>query len=269
MTTGKALLLYSAKKQTTRFIARMIARDIQPYEFIENKGVQDLPSHLQPKYKIPHRITFSRTVIPELYRSTIASLRDETASDMANSVESIAFTTDMWTSRANQSYIALTCHYMTQQFTIKAFAHLPGSHTVDDIKTCLTQIIQEWSLNLSNVPMYVVTDNGHNIRAAMSEMEWTPLQCLGTTLQLAAKDSKEETPAVSVLCKKVRAIVGHYKHSAQATRTLKDGQTHMDLPNVSLIQDVDTRWNSEHAMLSRLVELKHAVPLEMATSELV
>ncbi|KAH9360449.1 hypothetical protein HPB48_013424 [Haemaphysalis longicornis] len=100
-------------------------------------------------------------------------------------------------------------------------------------------------------------------------MEWTPLQCLANTLQLAAKDSKEETPAVSVLCKKVQAIVGHYKHSAQATRRLEDGQTHMDLPNASLIQDVDTHWNSEHAMLSRLVELKHAVSLEMATSELV
>lgn len=271
MTKGKALLSESAKKQTTMFIARMIAKDLQPYEFVENKGFQDLINHLQPQYKIPHRTTFSRTVVPELYRSTVASLKDQIASDLANSVESLTFTTDMWTSRANQSYIALTCHYMTQDFTIKAFtlecAHLPESHTAANIKTCLTQIIEDWSLDLSNVPVYVVTDNGRNIRAAVRQMEWTPLQCLGHTFQLAVRDAKEETPAVSLLCKKARAIVGHYKHSAQATRRLKDCQKRMELPNVTLIQDVETRWNSEHAMLSRLVELKDAVSLEMATSE--
>ncbi|KAG0420885.1 hypothetical protein HPB47_003201 [Ixodes persulcatus] len=98
-------------------------------------------------------------------------------------------------------------------------------------------------------------------------MEWIPLQCLGHTFQLAIKAAKEETPAVSLLCKKARAIVGHYKHSAQATRRLKDCQERMELPSTSLIQDVETRWNSEHAMLSRLVQLKDAVSLEMATSE--
>ncbi|KAG0432856.1 hypothetical protein HPB47_020458 [Ixodes persulcatus] len=53
--------------------------------------------------------------------------------------------------------------------------------------------------------------------------------------------------------------MGHYKHSAKATQRLKDCQKHMELPSTSLIQDVDTRWNSEHAMLSRLVQLKDAV----------
>ncbi|KAH9384803.1 hypothetical protein HPB48_026817 [Haemaphysalis longicornis] len=75
--------------------------------------------HLQPQYKVPHRTTFSRTVILELYQSTVDSLKVEIASDMANSVESITFTTDMWTSRANESYIALKCHNMTPNFTIR------------------------------------------------------------------------------------------------------------------------------------------------------
>ncbi|KAH9382860.1 hypothetical protein HPB48_023422 [Haemaphysalis longicornis] len=222
--------------------------------------------HLQPQYKVPHRTTFSRTVIPELYQSTVDSLKVEIASDMVNLVESITFTTDMWTSRANQTYIALTCHYMTPNFTINAFtlacAHLPESHT-----TCLTEITKNWSLDLTNVPLYVVTDNPRNIRAAVRQMYWTPLQCLGHTFQLAVRDAKEEMPAVSLLCKKARAIVGHYKHSAQATRRVKDCQKRMELPDVSLIQDVETRWNSEHAMLSRFVDFKDAVFLEMATSE--
>ncbi|KAH7961264.1 hypothetical protein HPB52_006394 [Rhipicephalus sanguineus] len=260
LTKAKGALSESAKKETTIFIARMIARDLQPYEFVENKGFQDLIRHLQPQYKIPHRTTFSRTVIPELYRRTVDSLKTQIASDITKGLESLAFTTDMCTSRANQGYISLTYHYMTQDFAVKAFTlaccYLQESHTAVNIQACLTEIVKEWSLDLGTVPVYVVTDNGRNIRAAVRQMEWIPLQCLGHTLQLAIKDAKEETPVVSSLCKKARALVGHYKHSAQATRRLKDCQKRMELPSIGLTQDVDTHWNSEHAMLSRLQYLQ-------------
>ncbi|KAL1485948.1 hypothetical protein MTO96_031647, partial [Rhipicephalus appendiculatus] len=271
LTKGKGALFESAKKETTIFIGRMIARDLQPYEIVENKGFHDLIRHLQPHYKIPHRTTFSRGAIPELYRSTVDSLKKQIASDKADGLESLAFTTDMWTSRANQGYISLTCHYMTKDFAVKAFTlaccHLQESHTAVNIEACLTEIVKEWSLDLSSMPVYVVTDNGRNIRAAVRQMEWIPIQCLGHTLQLAIKDAKEETPMVSSLCKKARALVGHYKHSAQANRRLKECQKRMELPSRGIIQDVDTRWNSEDAMLSRLVESRDAVSLEIVTSE--
>lgn len=41
----------------------------------------------------------------------------------------------------------------------------------------------------------------------------------------------------------------------------------MELSVLELIQGVETRWNSEHDMLSRLVQLKEAICLELATSE--
>lgn len=107
---------------------------------------------------------------------------------------------------ANQSCIALACHYMTQHFTIKAFTlacnHLPESHTAANIKTSLIKITAKWSLGLSNMPVYVVTDNGSIIRAAVLQMELNSLQCFGHTFQLAVRDAKKETPAVSLLCNK-------------------------------------------------------------------
>lgn len=47
------------------------------------------------QYKIPHRTTFSRTVIPKLYRNTVDSLKAEISSDIAAALESIMFTTNM------------------------------------------------------------------------------------------------------------------------------------------------------------------------------
>ncbi|KAH6946258.1 hypothetical protein HPB50_012473 [Hyalomma asiaticum] len=41
----------------------------------------------------------------------------------------------------------------------------------------------------------------------------------------------------------------------------------MELSVLELIQDVEMRWNSEHDMLSCLVQLKEAACLELATSD--
>ncbi|KAL1431729.1 hypothetical protein MTO96_013837 [Rhipicephalus appendiculatus] len=163
----------------------------------------------------------------------------------------------MWTSGANQGYISLTCHCVTQDFAVKAFftlacCHLQESHTAVNIQDCLTESVKEWSLDLSSRPLYVVTDNGRNMRAGVHQTEWIPLQCLGHTLQLAIKDAKEETPVVLSLCKKARAFLDTINAAPRQLVDLRKCQKCMELPSRGLIQDVNTRWNSEHAMLSRL-----------------
>lgn len=124
----------------------------------------------------------------------------------------------------------------------------------------------EWELPLDQLPIYFASGNARNYRAALRSLLCTPLQCLGHTLQLAIKDSKEIAPRVPDIWKKCRAIVGHYKHSAKATASLQDCQRQL-VPTLKLIQDLETRWNSEHDMLSRLLQLKAAVCLELATSD--
>lgn len=76
---------------------------------------------------------------------------------------------------------------------------MPESHTAANIQTCLTTTIKKRAHDLNTVLVYMVTENGQNIQAAVRQMEWTSLQCMGHTFQLAIKDAKEETPAVSAL----------------------------------------------------------------------
>ncbi|KAH9369306.1 hypothetical protein HPB48_012382 [Haemaphysalis longicornis] len=167
MTKGKGLLLESAKKQITMFIARMITKD------------------LQPQYKVPHRTTFSRTVILELYQSTVDSLKVEIAGDMANSVESITFTNDMWTSRANQSYIALTCHLHDAEFhPFKAFtlvsscAHLPAKPHCSDHEDLLDQNARRLVLStLHHVCLCTWSPDNGRISSRSRTPKWTGPLC--------------------------------------------------------------------------------------------
>ncbi|XP_077511871.1 zinc finger BED domain-containing protein 4-like [Amblyomma americanum] len=236
---------------------------------IESRGFKELMHDMQPLYKVPSRTTFSRTITPDLHRDTVIAVKHRIHADLQEGVQSLSFTSDMWTSRSNQSYVSLACHYLTSKFEFQAFTlgnqHMIDSRTACNILAHLEAMTSEWDLPLQEVPIFVVTDNARNFRAALRDFQCAPMQCL----QLAIKDAKEETAGVPAILKKCRAIVGHYMHSAQAAARLKDCQRRMELPLLELVQNVDNRWNSEHDMLSRLFQLKEAVCLELATSETV
>lgn len=95
--SDKGLSLRERTAITTR-IARMLALDLQPYSCVENRGFKELMNHMEPMYKIPSRTTFSRTIIPELYRDTVKAVKERTHADFQEGIESISFTSDIWTS---------------------------------------------------------------------------------------------------------------------------------------------------------------------------
>ena len=67
--TSKAKLDTSSVRyrRITQKIAGMMIHDFQPFAFVEDKGFTELMEQLDPRYDIPHRIIFSRSVIPGIY----------------------------------------------------------------------------------------------------------------------------------------------------------------------------------------------------------
>ena len=55
-------------KKITEKIAGVLVHDFQPFSFVENRGFKELMEELEPRYEIPHRTTFSRSVIPRIYK---------------------------------------------------------------------------------------------------------------------------------------------------------------------------------------------------------
>ncbi|KAG0421889.1 hypothetical protein HPB47_002249 [Ixodes persulcatus] len=225
--------------------------------------------HKEPLYKIPSFSTFSKTIIPELCSDTAKAMKEQMCADIEECAQSISFTSDMWTSRAKECYISLTCHCLTFGFEVRAYALanqlVTESHTASNIPKHLQTMMDDWELPLQRVPIYVATDIAENFCGVLTSFPCISMQCIGHTLQLAIKDAKEETAGVPSILKKCRAIVGYYKHSAETTTRLQDFQH--EAPPSKLVQDVETRYSSECDALSRLLQLQEAVCLELATSE--
>lgn len=261
-------------KHMTKMIANFIARGKHPYSVVEEGGFVDMVAFAMPDYSVPSRTTFSRAVIPNLYESKKKEVKRKLQEIFSRGAECYSLTTDGWTSRANDSYVCLTVHVMDKDFGqhVHALActEMSNSHTADNLLRFIESVIEEWELPASgNLPIYVVTDNGRNFTSAVARSPWCGVQCFGHTLQLCVSDAKKEVAGFSELCAKARAIVGRYKRSAKARGRLMEIQKNMQLDPLEVVQDVPTRWNSEHAMMARLVKLRVPVTVELSECETV
>lgn len=70
--------------------------------------------------------------------------------DELKETESVALTTDSWTSRACESYVTITVHFMQSDWNMKSYVlqtrHLDVSHPGLNIGNALMESITEWKL---------------------------------------------------------------------------------------------------------------------------
>jgi hypothetical protein len=115
------------QKDCTEKLARMICLELQPVSIVEDKGFKDFVSCLQPSYNIPDRRVLRNSIIPDLYMSQKSDLQRR-----LNEIDSFAITLDHWTSTAQDAYMAVTAHFLSEDFTINDYClnvrHMPQSH---------------------------------------------------------------------------------------------------------------------------------------------
>lgn len=257
-------------KAITKQIGVMIAKDYQPFSVVCDKGFRDLVHLLEPKYSMPSRSTFSRSVIPNLYEDTRRKVEETLTADFTKGVESVSVTVDCWTSASQDPYVSLTAHYISPEMKLVnqtlECSFFPGSHSGLNIKTKLEDMFCRWKIP-SSVPIFVVTDNAKNMVAAIQNSQWTHISCAAHSLQLAVHDAHNtQQSSLSSVLKKAKSIVGHYNSSTQALARLHTFQEQLNLPCKKLKTMVATRWNSEYDMLASLVEQRAAVSAELAKS---
>ena len=259
-------------KEITKRIGEMIALDNEPFTIVDHIGFVRLMNLLEPRYQLPSDKYFSETLIPEMYRKVSLKVKEGVSSTFY-----VSLTTDVWSSVAQDSYISLTCHYITEDFTQQQVclhaAPFNDHHTGEHIGAMINKCLQCWSL--ADKIHVIVRDNGSNFVAGLRDAGIPNIPCLAHTLQLVVKDGCLAQPAVVDLTAKARKLVGHYKHSNVALQSLLKIQEQLGLSPKRLIQDEPTRWNTTFYMLQRLLDLKVAVtavgaeldvPIELSSS---
>ena len=102
-------------------------------------------------------------------------------------------------------------------------------------------------------------DNASNIVKAVDQLlKWPHLPCFGHTLNLAVKAGLA-IPRIHQAVSKCSHIVTYFRRSSKAAYLLQEKQIALGLPQHSMIQDVETRWNSTYNMLERICEQQASI----------
>lgn len=260
---------YGTAKRISNDMTKKIDRDLldlfiasyQPFSLVEERAFKKFARWI-PGYQLPSRKTISTVMLPALYHQTKAELKMELGPECNYSV---CLTTDLWTSRSNESYIAVTGHYMTDDFELKTILldcrNFQDSHTSENIQEMLTNIVAEWGL--TNKINFAVSDNAANIQKAINNIGWRHYGCYGHSLNLIVQDA---LITVQPILEKVKKIVRYFKRRSTALEKLLKAQMDdkADCIPKRLIQEVPTRWNSSFHMVQRFVELEQYVRATMA-----
>lgn len=233
-------------------LGKMIALDLQPFSVVDDTGFRRFFKALDPSYILPNRKAISNTLLPQLY----SKIKQDVLVKVSKA-SAVCLTTDCWTLKTTTSFMAVTCHFIDEDFTLLLFLlncfSFTERHIVDNLACELKKITDEWAFT-SNVAA-CVTDNASNITAAIRKTEWKHVTCFAHTLNLIVRESLKH---IQVTVAKVKNVVEYFHRSTVVTQWLKATQKQMGLEELRLKQDV-IRWNSTYCMLMRFWQQKEAI----------
>ncbi|RXN08539.1 zinc finger BED domain-containing 1-like protein [Labeo rohita] len=171
------------KKRLDNKLLKMMVKDMQPYNIVNDEGFREFVYALDPRYQLPSRSTLIRN-LEEQYDTTKTSLKKK-----MEEADHISVTTDMWTSINTEAYLAVTAHFIIDDSLMSCLLDVhrfPQRHTADEIAAALHEIFRDF--NIENKVGCVVTDNAANMVAAVKKLVLRHMPCFAHTLNLIVKD---------------------------------------------------------------------------------
>nr|CAI5847647.1 unnamed protein product [Callosobruchus analis] len=115
-------------------LLELFISDYQSFRIVEDKGFKKFVHALNPNYDLPNRKKISSTLIPAKYEECLNDCRKLLAG-----AKKICLTTDCWTSVNMDSFIAVTSHFINDEYELKSIllecSVLMGHHTSQNLAT--------------------------------------------------------------------------------------------------------------------------------------
>lgn len=100
----------------TDSILNMIVTDMRQVSIVEDEGFQKMISTFIPRYTLCS-ITYFMTMIEKKYEEVKGKLMNT-----IKETDSIALTTDIWTSVATEAYLRVTCHFIREDWEMESYS---------------------------------------------------------------------------------------------------------------------------------------------------
>ncbi|XP_053968277.1 E3 SUMO-protein ligase ZBED1-like [Anastrepha ludens] len=243
------------KRDLDSALLNFICSDLRPFYIVENEGFKQFVNALDPRYELPSRSTLLSTCYNNLFMNMRMKLKS-----ILQEVEYCAVTTDCWTSRANEAYLTVTCHFIDPEFKLRT-AVLSTSklqneknHSAENIANSLCAVLIEWEV-MDKVAA-IVTDSARTMIKACEILQKRHVPCFAHVINLIVQQCLNQEK-IKVIMGKCKSIVGFFKKSTVAYAKFKEAQN-TEKP-YSLKQECPTRWNSAFHMIERILKTNDAI----------
>ena len=237
----------------------MIVLDLMPWSTVNKPGFLRNQKLSTPNFELASE-KYYRDLPDQSYCKIETALKSKLEVD--NPIV-VSLALDAWSAH-HHGYLGIIIHYISD-WNRKSFhiACVPFDerHTAQNIYKKLEEANLDWDIN--NKVQLCLRDNARYVTAAFNEpnclMKSSP--CLNHSLQLVIKSELFAMTSVESLIKKCRKLCTHANHSnIFYSEFYKQQEKQMELSRrLSLIQYIDTRWNSTYYMLQRFIYLKTAI----------
>jgi hypothetical protein len=240
-------------------IVYFVVDTYQSFNMIDNISFKEFIGTVDRRLQTPTRKTVKGWV-KEYYEKGKIVLKEK-----LSTINSIALTTDIWTSGANHSYSSLMAHFINEEwqsnFILLDCSFIATPHTQNMIYDWLIFAIKEWEIEKRVVS--ITSDTASNGAAAIAQLsrdlkkstgvDILHVRCVAHIINLVVQAGLEE---ISSVLAELRVMATILKNSPKQWEILQSFAL-VKLKKMKL--DSPTRWGSTVDMLERFIDNKSSL----------